>query len=175
MCPNCRNSLEESQIFSARLSNLGGAHAQSTDSQGGLREKLADLESQLLMYRERVAYHESVEEELKRNLESQVDVVLKMEEERLKMIKDVKETKDREGRVKEENERMKEKIAVFEKELEDLQVQIKDQMEAAAAALEIKEEEEKENKNTVNRKPVTKMASQVKKPAVKKAVSTLKF
>lgn len=32
-----------------------------------------------MMYRERVSYHESVEDELKRNLESQVDVVLKME------------------------------------------------------------------------------------------------
>lgn len=80
----------------------------------------------MLMYRERVAYHESVEDELKRNLESQVDVVLKMEEERLVMLKDGKELKERETRVKEENTRMRERIEEVERELEGLQVQIRE-------------------------------------------------
>ena len=31
LCPNCRNSLEESQIFTART--LGGHHNSSTDTQ----------------------------------------------------------------------------------------------------------------------------------------------
>jgi len=34
-----------------------------------LSERLNELERQVLAYRERVSYHESVEEELKRNIE----------------------------------------------------------------------------------------------------------
>jgi len=48
-----------------------------------------------MIYRERVHYHESIEEELKKNIESQVDVVLKMEEERLLLLKENKEIKDK--------------------------------------------------------------------------------
>ena len=81
------------------------------------------------MYRERVSYHESVEEELKRNLESQVDVVLKMEEERLLLLKEGKEVKDRETRVREDNTKMRERIEEVERELGGLQIQIKEQME----------------------------------------------
>jgi len=64
-----------------------------------MHDRLAQLEQQVLIYRERVAYHESIEEELKKNIESQVDVVLKMEEERLLLLKDNKEIKDRQGRL----------------------------------------------------------------------------
>lgn len=131
LCSNCKNSLEESQIFSARMSNIGHHHNASTDSNAemmvrDLTDRLNQLESQVLMYRERVAYHESVEDELKKNIEGQVDVVLKMEEERLLLIKETKEAKERERRVKEENEGMKERVKVFERELEELQVQIKE-------------------------------------------------
>ena len=49
------------------------------------------LEKQLAMYRERVSYYESVEEENKKNIEQQVDVILKMEEERLVLLKEHKE------------------------------------------------------------------------------------
>ena len=52
-----------------------------------------------MISRERLSYHESVEEELKKNLESQVDVVLKMEEERLMLLKEGKETREREKKV----------------------------------------------------------------------------
>ena len=115
LCSNCRSSLEESQIFTARLSSLGGNphHHQSSTDDSTLRElseRVSSLESQVLMYRERVAYHESVEEELKRNLESQVDVVLKMEEERLMLLKEGKEVKERENRVRDENRRMRDRI-----------------------------------------------------------------
>ena len=44
------------------------------------------------MYKERVNYHESVDEEHKRNLEQQVDVILKMEEERLVLLKEHKQS-----------------------------------------------------------------------------------
>ena len=44
------------------------------------------------MYKERVSYHESVEEEHKKNLEQQVDVILKMEEERLVLLREHKES-----------------------------------------------------------------------------------
>jgi len=130
-----------------------------------------------LMYRERVSYHESVEEELKRNLESQVDVVLKMEEERLLLLKEGKEIKDRETRVREENSKMRERIEEVERELEGLQVQIKEQMEQLRHQSEVATEDEKENKNITNKmKTVTKgNVSNTFKKAVKKASSTLKF
>ena len=44
------------------------------------------------MYKERIAYHESVDEEHKKNLEQQVDVILKMEEERLVLLREHKES-----------------------------------------------------------------------------------
>jgi beta-glucosidase-like glycosyl hydrolase len=103
------------------------------------------------MYRERVAYHESVEEELKRNLESHVDVVLKMEEERLMLLKEGKEVKERENRVRDENKRMRERIEQVETELEGLQVQIKEQMSMMQQSDAVTTEDEKENKNVVNR------------------------
>lgn len=73
-----------------------------------------------MIYRERVSYHESVEEELKKNIESQVDVVLKMEEERLLMLKENKEMKDKNKGLVFENDEYKERISLFEKELEEL-------------------------------------------------------
>jgi hypothetical protein len=73
-----------------------------------------------MIYRERVSYHESVEEELKKNIESQVDVVLKMEEERLLMLKENKEMKDKNKGLVYENDEYKERISLFEKELEEL-------------------------------------------------------
>ena len=69
-----------------------------------------------MIYRERVSYHESIEEELKKNIESQVDVVLKMEEERLLMLKDNKEIRDKSER----------RMELFERELEELQKEIKE-------------------------------------------------
>ena len=36
---------------------------------GNLTEKLGTLENQVTMYKERITYHESVEEEHKKNLE----------------------------------------------------------------------------------------------------------
>ena len=47
------------------------------------------------MYKERIAYHESVDEEHKKNLEQQVDVILKMEEERLLLLREHKESKEK--------------------------------------------------------------------------------
>ena len=69
-----------------------------------MSDRLSQLEQQVLIYRERVSYHESIEEELKKNIESQVDVVLKMEEERLLMLKDNKEIRDKSEKVKQEND-----------------------------------------------------------------------
>lgn len=95
-----------------------------------MSERLNDLERQVLKYRERVSYHESVEEELKKNLESQVDVVLKMEEERLLLLKENKEFIDKNRTVVLENEDYKSKISLFESELQELHVQVKEQMRA---------------------------------------------
>lgn len=74
----------------------------------------------MLVYRERVSYHESIEEELKKNIESQVDVVLKMEEERLLMLKDNKDMRDKSDKIRQENDEYKRRMELFERELEDL-------------------------------------------------------
>ncbi len=120
VCTQCKNSLEESQIFTGRFSR--GANESEVDPEllNTLRDKLDDLEKQLLIYRERVHYHESIEEELKKNIESQVDVVLRMEEERLLLLRENKEHKDRNRSLTAENDEYKEKISFFEKELEEL-------------------------------------------------------
>jgi hypothetical protein len=126
LCPNCQNSLEDSQLFSARLSQHGTKHhTSSVDSTTEhlvreMSERLSDLERQVLTYRERVSYHESMEDELKRNLESQVDVVLKMEEERLLLLRDSKELRDKNRALTFENEEFRGKISMFETELEEL-------------------------------------------------------
>ena len=80
-----------------------------------------------------MAYHESIEEELKKNIEGQVDVVLKMEEERLLLLRDNKEIKAGQARmqaekeeVQKENEEYKRRIELFERELEELQREIKE-------------------------------------------------
>lgn len=78
-----------------------------------------------MTYRERVNYHESMEDELKKNIESQVDVVLKMEEERLLLIKENKEFKDKNRGLTYDVEDYKAKINEFEKELGELQEQIR--------------------------------------------------
>ena len=112
ICQNCKNSLEESFIASARNPMGNGASTVeqqvvqvvdeeavqakarqiATEQLGNLTEKLTALERQVCMYKERIAYHESVEEEHKKNLEQQVDVILKMEEERLLLLKEHKES-----------------------------------------------------------------------------------
>ena len=46
-------------------------------------------------YRERVSYQESVENEQRKNLEQQVDVILKMEEERLVLLKEHQDSSQR--------------------------------------------------------------------------------
>jgi hypothetical protein len=74
----------------------------------------------VLVYRERVSYHESIEEELKKNIESQVDVVLKMEEERLLMLKDNKDMRDKSEKIRQENDEYKIRMELFERELEEL-------------------------------------------------------
>jgi len=53
---------------------------------------MSHLEKQVNMYKERVNYHESIEEEHRKNLEQQVDVILKMEEERLTLLKEHKQS-----------------------------------------------------------------------------------
>ena len=101
LCPNCKNSLEDSQLFTGRMSNASGREEKVVRE---LSERLNELERQVLTYRERVSYHESVEDELKRNIEGQVDVVLRMEEERLLMIKENKEIREKNRALIFENE-----------------------------------------------------------------------
>ena len=95
------------------------------------------------MYKERIAYHESVDEEHKKNLEQQVDVILKMEEERLVLLKEHKESASKLEAVEKEksaletekgdlatkNEQLLAKVGIFEKELETLREEVKQSKE----------------------------------------------
>jgi cell division protein FtsB len=58
-----------------------------------------------------------MEDELKKNIESQVDVVLRMEEERLLLIKENKEMSVNNRSLNAEIDDYKDKMDVFEKEL----------------------------------------------------------
>jgi cell division protein FtsB len=58
-----------------------------------------------------------MEDELKKNIESQVDVVLRMEEERLLLIKENKEMSVKNRSLNAEIDDYKDKMDVFEKEL----------------------------------------------------------
>lgn len=131
LCSNCKNSLEESQLFTSRSTHRHFSSQEDNQQTAllvkDLSDKLTDLEQQLLTYRERVAYHESMEDELKKNIESQVDVVLRMEEERLKMLKENKEFRERNRVLEGDNDEYRSKIELFERELEELQQQIKEE------------------------------------------------
>lgn len=85
-------------------------------------QKVEKLEAQLKQYKDRVSYHRSLEEEHRKNLESQVDVLLKMEEERLVLIKEHQQATSRfEGlqteltQVQEENAEIRKQRAEMEK------------------------------------------------------------
>jgi len=109
------------------------------------------------MYKERIAYHESVDEEHKKNLEQQVDVILKMEEERLVLLREHKASKEKFEELEQErvqwqcektdltgrNQQLDAKVALFTKELSGLRDEVqqsKEQMqreqERAALAIE---------------------------------------
>ena len=84
-----------------------------------------------MMYRERVTYYESIEEEHKKSLEQQVDVILKMEEERLILLKEHKEGQEqlksasqRRDELLEQNETLKAQLTVFETELLTLKEEV---------------------------------------------------
>ena len=88
------------------------------------------------MYKEKINYHESVEEEHKKNLEQQVDVILKMEEERLVLLKEHKESQQKltdmqieKQELTEKNTDLTSKVEMFEKELITLREDFKESKE----------------------------------------------
>lgn len=135
----------------------------------------------MLAYRERVSYHESVEEELKRNIEGQVDVVLRMEEERLLLMKDSKEVREKNKALVFENEDYRQRIALFESELDELKVQVREQAASVAMRKQAEfsgddadESDASKGKENVSANIKKKALVVAKKPA-KKATTTLKF
>ena len=90
------------------------------------------------MYKERINYHESVEDEHKKNLEQQVDVILKMEEERLVLLKEHKQATESIEKFQKENidlnqrnEGLNAQISTFEEELQKLRDEVKEGQEQA--------------------------------------------
>jgi len=108
-------------------------------------------------------------------------VVLRMEEERLLMIKDSKEVREKNKALVFENEDYRQRIALFESELEELKVQVKEQ--AASVAMrrqadfsgdDAEESDTSKGKENVSAN-IKKKAPVVAKKPVKKATTTLKF
>mmetsp|Transcript_42983 Transcript_42983/g.31386 ORF Transcript_42983/g.31386 Transcript_42983/m.31386 type:complete len:128 (+) Transcript_42983:453-836(+) len=123
-----------------------------------------------MTYRERVSYHESMEDELKKNIEQQVDVVLKMEEERLLMLKENKEVKEQNKKMKLEAQEKNDRIELFEKELDEVREQlrtkaVKEDILSDSDTATSKECKNKENKS-LNKKKVStsKAKTGLKKP-----------
>ena len=88
------------------------------------------------MYKEKINYHESVDEEHKKNLEQQVDVILKMEEERLVLLKEHKESQEKltdmqieKDGLTQRNTELTSKVELFEKELLGLREDFKESKE----------------------------------------------
>ena len=95
------------------------------------------------MYKERIAYHESVDEEHKKNLEQQVDVILKMEEERLVLLREHKESTEKFKELETQqgswmtekedltmkNEDMRAKVSMFEQQLGSLREEVQQSKE----------------------------------------------
>jgi ribosome-associated translation inhibitor RaiA len=102
----------------------------SRDSNDELwQQRIDKLESQLRQYRDRVNYHKSLEEEHKKNLESQVDVLLKMEEERLQLVREHQQATTKFDEVQKELEAAREENAEIKKQrsqMEKLVSEIKD-------------------------------------------------
>ena len=90
ICAKCQNSLEES--FYQSESKRKRSDSDNDEQLQQMGQKLQSLEKQLIQYRERISYHQSMDNEHKKNLEQQVDVILKMEEERLILLKEHKQS-----------------------------------------------------------------------------------
>ncbi len=80
VCEKCKNSLEESQVFTNGIPS----HSPEKPDHS---ENLEMLEKELAHMKEKHAFQLQMENELKSNLESQVDVVIKMEDERVTLMK----------------------------------------------------------------------------------------
>ena len=169
ICQNCKNSLEESFIASARnptqqqqpreqqqqqeVTPPQGffdeetiqvrAKQIATEQLANLTEKLSSLEKQVCLYKERISYHESVEEEHKKNLEQQVDVILKMEEERLVLLREHKASAEKQEELitaqqgweqekydlMSKNQELISKVSLFEQELANLKDEVQSSKE----------------------------------------------
>jgi len=82
ICPHCQKSLEESQNFEQGFKELFKD------------EKIKDLEFQIEQFKTKVISLENTDIERQKSLEDQIDIVLRMEEERLLLIKDNKTMKN---------------------------------------------------------------------------------
>lgn len=83
LCPQCKNSMEESIVVQKDIVIQAE------------KQRILDLESQLHMassalgkFKERVAFLEQMEHAQKKELEEHVDVLLKMEQERLIILRE---------------------------------------------------------------------------------------
>lgn len=85
------------------------------------RERKMESGKELLELKEKIKYYEAVEDELKHKVEEQMDVVLKMEEERLQLLKETQESKERTKTIVEEMEDIKKMMETCGTQLQNLQ------------------------------------------------------
>jgi len=89
-----------------------------------LEHKAQYLEKQIVQHQERQTFLETVEGEQKKELEEHVDVLLKMEQERLILIKENQKIKEEKTELALSNSNYREKMESFESVLNSLRDEI---------------------------------------------------
>ena len=90
LCMQCKNSMEESIVGQKELIIKQQADQFKIAE---LESKIDSLQKQLVGYKEKSTFLETVEQEQKRELEEHVEVLLKMEQERLVLLKEADKAK----------------------------------------------------------------------------------
>lgn len=118
VCLQCKESMEESQI-------MNSSRRHSTENQE-LTQKLEQALKESSQLKEQVNYLQTLDAEMKKNFEGQVDVVLKMEEERLTLLKQVQamgeqvaQTEERMTQLKTERDQAEEKVTELQAKMEE--------------------------------------------------------
>ena len=135
LCPQCKNSMEES-IVVVKKDILSQANEQKICD---LEQMVQLLNKQLNHFKERQTFLETVEQEQKKELEEHIDVLLKMEQERLILIKENQGLKQEKTQLEQQSKNYEEKMGLFETHLGSLKDEINQSQKNYKAIIEEKE------------------------------------
>ena len=104
LCPQCKRSMEES----IHVNNV--KDQENAETIDDLEQKNTYLQKQIVQLQERNTFLETVEAEQKKELEEHVDVMLKMEQERLLLLKENQKIKEEKMEMSLQNQNYKDKL-----------------------------------------------------------------